>query len=175
MCPADSYYFDPALNINVNISEIETPILRSLEKLLEDDLGITLISDLSKISECEASIIRLDSDPLKRCAILYHSEDHGVDIMGCSQNSNYTLCNDAHNISMFNVDKSDILKLIIEYTDLKRNGESSDSIKRKLKYYSLDKPPLKGSTSKKTGLLTMVKKKFNAVTEEMGELRLDGT
>jgi hypothetical protein len=171
MCVADSYYFDPDLDIK--IQEIEAPVAKPLKEWLKNDLEITLISEVCRISECGLSIVRLDGDPLKRCAILYHSEYHGVDIVGCSQNSVYTLCEDAHDVEMFNANESNILSLITMYTELKRKGADSKHIKRRLKYFPSDKQP-KRFSNMMAGVIAMLTVRYKAASGDMGKLKMDG-
>lgn len=70
-----SCFLDSRLDIDIPIKETNIHIKKYLGLLLEEQLGATLVSDIDKISECCLSIVRLDdsSEPLRRCAILYHS------------------------------------------------------------------------------------------------------
>lgn len=128
-------FLDSRLKIDIPLGKYNIP----LEKWLEEEYGATLISDINKIAECCLSIVRLDdsSEPLRRCAILYHSISNKIIfIVGFLKDKKSAplenhLCAMSKLISL---EKEEELRKIIELAmELIQEGKDDDYIKETLK------------------------------------------
>lgn len=132
-----SCFLDSRLDINIPIGTSNQS--RSINEWLEKDLGVTLFSDIGKISECRLSIVRIDdsSEPLRRCAILYHSiSNRTLCIIGFLQDKK-SLPFRNHISEMDNlicIDKEDELRKTLGLAmALIREGKNDEYIKRTIK------------------------------------------